>query len=123
MTQRPDAVAEVSIDLWQRLAAELVSIIGEGGFQSLFSRSAQLTGASFPWIGPVDAGQKIDATFPDLKTRLAAHDYPEAGEASVGLLVTFSDILAVLIGDILTNNILTAAWGADAPDASDKEVL
>jgi len=122
VTQRRDLVAQVSIDLWQRLASELVSIIGEGGFQSLFSRSVQLTSLAYPWIAPVHVWLPAKAQFPDLQASLAEHEFIEASEASVSLLVTFSDVLAALIGDTLTNSILTSAWGDEAPGVSDKEV-
>lgn len=121
--RRPEAVADSTIDLWRRLAAELVSIIGEGGFQSLFSRSVQLTSADFPWIAPIHAHQRLDSEFPDLKSSLTGRDFTEASEASIGLLVTFCDILAVLIGDVLTNRILGSAWGDDALGVTEKEVL
>ena len=123
MTQRRDATVDVTIDLWQRLASELISIIGEGGFESLFSRSVQLTSATYPWMAPVHARARTESQFPDLKASLSGREFTEASEASISLLVTFCDVLAVLIGDTLTNTILSSAWGDDALGVSDKEVL
>jgi len=36
-------------------------------------------------------------------------------------LITFTDILASLIGEALTTSILRSAWGNDAPDQTDKD--
>jgi len=48
--------------------------------------------------------------FADLKKFLAAQDATNSGEASAALLITFIDILALLIGELLTSIILRLAW-------------
>lgn len=48
--QRPEAIADASTYLWERPASELISIIGEGGFQSLYSRSIHLCSVAYPWM-------------------------------------------------------------------------
>jgi len=123
VVQRRDNVADGAIDLWQRLATELVVIIGEGGFQSLFSRSVQLTSAAFPWIAPIHSRSPIESQLLALKASLAGGEFPDATEASIYLLATFCDVLAGLIGDTLTDSILRSAWGDNVQDVSDKEVL
>ena len=45
----------------------------------------------------------------------------QASEANSLLLITFTDILASLIGEQLTTRILCSAWGNDAQDRPDKE--
>jgi hypothetical protein len=116
--QRPEAITDVTIDLWERLAASLISIIGEGGFQSLYSRSVYLTSATFPWMAPNPPTQKINLGFADLKMSLEGRDSTEASEASIALLCTFIDILTLLIGEFLTTSILRTAWGDDALDTA-----
>lgn len=120
--QRPEAMAEVSVHLWERLAVELISIIGEGGFQSLYSRSVHLAAATYPWLAPGQPAQPTDSRFAGLKISLEGRDSTEASEASVALLITFVDILAVLIGELLTTSILHSAWGDDALDRAEKEL-
>ena len=120
--QRPETVAEVSIHLWEKLAYELISIIGEGGFQSLYKRSTHLTSESFPWMIVIQSVRPADSRFADLKTCLEGRDFAEAGEASTALLITFIDILALLIGELLTARILRSAWGDDALDTVAKEL-
>jgi hypothetical protein len=119
---RPETVADVSIHLWEKLAHELISIIGEGGFQSLYKRSTHLTSEVFPWIIAAQPVRHADARFTDLKTSLEGRGSAEAGEASTALLITFIDILALLIGELLTASILRSAWGDDALDTVAKEL-
>lgn len=121
VTQRPDALLEVTVSLWERLASELISIIGEGGFQSLYSRSVHVSSASFPWLVLSHPWQRTDARFADLKISFEGRDFTEASEASITLLITFIDILALLIGELLTTSILQSAWGDDALDTAVKE--
>lgn len=120
--QRPEAMLDVSIDLWERLAAKLILIIGEGGFQSLYSRSVHVTGAAFPWLAPSHPRHQTDSRFTGLKISLGGRDIQEAREASIALLNTFIDILALLIGELLTTSILHAAWGDEALDMAAKEL-
>lgn len=120
--QRPEAIVDVSIHLWGRLAHELVSIIGEGGFQSLYKRSLHLTVATFPWMASCSSSIPNGSGFTELKECLAAQDSNNAGEASTALLITFIDILALLIGELLTSSILRLAWGDDALDTVVKEL-
>ncbi|MGZ3158602.1 MAG: hypothetical protein ACXU7D_00060 [Burkholderiaceae bacterium] len=120
--QRPEAVVDTSIQLWERLATELITIIGEGGFQSLYARSLHLTSATYPWILPTHPWQQSESRFTGLHNSLASRDAAQAGDASIALLITFIDILATLIGEFLTTNMLHAAWGDDALDTAAKEL-
>ena len=120
--RRPEAVVDVTFDLWERLAGELITIIGEGGFQSLYSRSAHLVSATFPWMVLRHPWQQADSRFVDLKKSLEGRELEEASEASVVLLITFVDILALLIGEHLTTSILHSSWGDDAVDIAGKEL-
>ena len=38
-----EEVADTAIDLWEQIATQIISIIGEGGFDSLYLRSVSLT--------------------------------------------------------------------------------
>lgn len=122
VTQRPEAIVDVTISLWERLASELISIIGEGGFQSLYSRSGHLSGATFPWLVLGHSSPQSDTRFAGLRMSLEGRDIAEASEASITLLITFIDIVALLIGEALTTGILRSAWGDDALDMAVKEL-
>lgn len=120
--QRPDEIASVSVSLWERLASELISIIGEGGFDSLYSRSVHLAAAAFPWLVASRPLQKAGSRFSGLQTSLEGQNFTEASEASITLLITFIDILATLIGESLTTSILRLAWGDGASDIDVKDL-
>lgn len=120
------SVADASVGLWLRLAAGLVLLIGDGGFLPLYRRSVQLSAASFPWLQPVSGEALLasdDTRFAGLKRSFDAQDADQASQASAFLLNTFIDMLARLIGETLTIEILRSAW-ADTPfDLIDKELL
>ena len=120
--RRPDALVDVTLRLWQGLASELTSIIGEGGFHSLHARSIHLVCVRFPWIVSGHSSKSADFAFAGLKICLEGRDFTEAGEASVALLNTFIDILIALIGELLTTSILRSAWGDDAVNMAGKEL-
>lgn len=122
VSQRPGAVPDVAIDLWERLAVKLISIIGNGGFQSLYARSIHLANMRFPWLARSEPSSDSDSRFASLKASLEGRKSAEASEASIALLITFIDILTLLIGDPLTASILRSAWGDDALDIAEKEV-
>lgn len=116
MTKRTGEVADVAVDLWQTLAFQLISIVGEGGFNSLYARSIYLTHAAFPWLALVDASRTNDFQFTDLNISLKGQSVTEANKANHMLLLTFTNTLASLIGEPLTINILSSAWGDSVKD-------
>lgn len=120
--RRPEAMQDVTLQLWERLASELISIIGEGGFRSLYARSIHLVSATFPWMEHASSLQPADSRFDGLKTSFEGRSLTEISEASMTLLITFIDILAALIGEPLTISILRSAWGDDAQDIAEKEL-
>jgi hypothetical protein len=119
--QKPGTVVDVTIRLWEKLASELISIIGEGGFQSMYSRSLHLAGVDFPWMEQSHPWHRTDEDFLGLRSSFEGRDLNEISEASIALLTIFIDILATLIGELLTTNILCKAWGDDASDIAGKE--
>ncbi|MES2353603.1 MAG: hypothetical protein V4568_04210, partial [Pseudomonadota bacterium] len=60
----------IVLKLWRPLAFQLISIIGEGGFNALYARSIYLTHATFPWLILADVPCAADVRFTDLKIRL-----------------------------------------------------
>jgi hypothetical protein len=114
--RKPGSCANVTLQLWESLASQLVLIIGEAGFKSLFQRSLHLTGERFSWLMTVAPSSSRDAPFAALVIRLNEQDVEEATEATIALLIVFIDILAMLIGDPLTTSIVRSAWGDDAFD-------
>ena len=118
MAQHPEKVVDAAINLWEQMTTQIISIVGEGGFNSLYVRSLFLTQSTFPWPPPPP---QADHRFTQLKASLEGQTPALASEANYLLLITFTDILATLIGEELTTSILRSAWGNDASGRADKE--
>lgn len=121
MAQHTEKVADAAVDLWEQMATQIISIVGEAGFNSLYARSVFLTQTSFPWLAANSSLSQSDRRFAELKMSLKAKTAAQVIEANTLLLITFTDILATLIGEQLTTSILRSAWGNDTPDRADKE--
>ena len=119
ISRQPEAVVDVTVSLWEKLAVELVSLIGDGGFQSVYLRSGMLAAVRYPWLVLDSSPRQADLQFTELRRSLEGRDLAEAGEASVVLLGTFLDILTSLIGELLMTNILHSAWGDDVFNSND----
>ena len=119
--QHTEKVADVAVSLWEQMATQIISIVGEGGFNSLYARSVFLTQSTFPWLAASSLSPQNDCRFAALKTSLEGQTPAQASAASSLLLLTFTDILASLIGEQLTTRILRSAWGYDASDRASKE--
>jgi hypothetical protein len=111
---RSDGIAERSLWLWQRVAIELIPLVGEVGFQSLYARAVHLslphcTGFS------LSARDSAEGVFQQLKEDLARLECDIAEKCSTILLHKFTDLVASMIGDPLMNQILHAAWNDRPP--------
>ena len=102
--------------LWQKLADQLLPIIGEGGFSSLYARSLYLTRSVFDWLPPDGGADASGLMFAQLQSCLRGRDALDASQASRMLLLKFITILASLIGTSLMTSILLSAWGDDVAD-------
>ena len=116
-----EEVADTAIDLWEQIATQIISIIGEGGFDSLYLRSVSLTQSTYPWLAAVLPQSKIDQRFTDLKISFEGQTPEQAKAANSLLLINFTDILASLIGEQLTIRILHSAWGDSFSKIPSKE--
>lgn len=116
LAERPEAVVEISIWFWNRLAPELIAIVGTGGFRPLYARSVKLAGKRFPWLSSGLATPDYAGEFSELRSRLGGQSLAEAALASEDLFNVFFDLLASLIGESLTNQILNSAWNLQAPE-------
>ncbi|MGZ8136393.1 MAG: hypothetical protein ACXW1W_04735 [Methylococcaceae bacterium] len=124
MAQSTENTADAAINLWEQLSTQIISIIGEGGFNSLYERSLILTQSTFPWLVTALLPSQTDHRFrlAELKISLEGQAPDQASAANSLLLITFTDILISLIGEQLTTTILRLAWGNDASDSANKEL-
>lgn len=117
----PEEVVERAVQLWLSLASELIPIIGEAGFAIIYTRSLRLNQSVFPWLPVGSVKKQADSLFTSLATSLKERTHAETGEACQALLLTFTDMLVVLIGEPITTSILRAAWGDDTPETTSKD--
>lgn len=116
------AVAEAAISTWHQAAVRLAPVIGAQGVEVLFRRSLHLTKASIPWLTmAMDDGDFV-ALLATLQACLAEHVAADALEASHLLLVNFTELLASLIGNSLTERLLAPIWTLPPSSSPEEEV-
>lgn len=119
--EAPDAraVAAASVGIWQQVAARLAPVIGWRGVHVLFSRAVHVMRKDFPALRIADEGEPGAARFASLRAWLETRETDSAADASYALLVIFTDLLANLIGESLTDRLLNPVWAS--PPASEQE--
>lgn len=119
----PDAEKMVgtAIDRWELIATQIILIIGEGGFNSLYERSVILTQLTFPWLLNCGLPLSADHRFIALGTCLAGQPTALASAANCLLLANFTGILESLIGAQLTTHIFRSAL-QETPIPIEKEL-
>lgn len=111
--KRAQAASEVSSAMWQALAAGLVQIIGQEGFNALYDRSLHEASVSCDWLTPALGLETAPSRLAHLNAALSSRPEAEARRATVLQLASFTALLSSLIGPHLTDHILRAAWGHD----------
>jgi len=104
------AIAEATLNIWRQVATRLTPVIGVRGVDALFSRSLHVTSKTFPWLSMAGNDGNSNALLASLNVRLASQETAAAAEASDALLVTFTELLATLIGESLTDRLLVPVW-------------
>lgn len=117
----PDAIVNTSIDLLERLANELIGIIGEQGFETLLFRSVHRVNLAFPWMMFDPRARPADPEFHLMRRCFDGQNLAASSAASALLFNTFIDILTLLIGEHLTMLILHAALGRAGAEKHSKE--
>lgn len=112
---------EPSAGIWRPLATQVIAIVGVGGFDSLYARSVFLTQQRFSWMAAGCDAPSDDSRFANLTASLDTATPELARAANYLLLITFTDILASLVGEPLTARVLDSAWGTDTQGTVDKE--
>jgi hypothetical protein len=103
---------EATAATWRLVAAQLTPVIGARGFEVLFGRALHMTSTTVPWL-VVGADRGDGASpLPSLERCLALQDPAAAAEARYTLLLTFIELLTVLIGESLTTRLLAPVWAS-----------
>lgn len=117
-----ESPSDDAMALWNKMATQITSIVGEGAFASIYSRSVFLAQAQYPWLPDRSQPPQLEQWFADLKTSFSGQPSAVARDANRLILVTFTDILASLIGEDMTSGILRSAWGSDTSGKVGKEL-
>jgi len=129
LTQRagalPDAnaTAEATASTWRMMATQLSPVIGTRGLDVLFNRALHQTSAVFPWLAvAVDRGGSA-SPLPSLMVCLTGQQTAVATEAGYTLLLTFTELLATLIGESLTTRLLAPVWAPPSLSTGQESAL
>ena len=114
------AVTDAILGTWQAVARRLAPVIGERGVDVLLRRALHVTSKAYPWLAVGgDHGNSV-ALLDSLTKRFQSCEAEGAMAAGNELLVTFTDLLASLIGESLTGRLLAPVW-SPAPPESEQE--
>ncbi len=112
---RASAVADAVLEIWQQIGTRLEPVVGARGVDVLFGRALQLTSRVFPWLKTsADSGNSA-ASLTSIRDCLASHDKDLAAEAGLALIAEFTELLATLIGEPLTDRLLGSVWAQSGP--------
>ena len=108
----PDAraIAKATFETWLLMSAQLTPVIGGNGVEAILKRSVHLTSVVFPWMAIPDAQLDLDSLPGRISVLLAGREPAAAAQASSSLLITFTELLATLIGNSLTKRLLDPVW-------------
>lgn len=104
------AAAEATISTWRQMAGLCTPVIGARGVDVIFRRSMYLTGKTFPWLASGEEQGGSAVLLASLKVSLAGRDADDAAAAGYTLLATFLELLATLIGESLTERLVSPVW-------------
>lgn len=110
-----DSGAETAFFIWHQVASQLSPIIGQQGVCSLFNRALHLASKHYAWLLIAKDYAPGEDPPSSLKAWFESPEATSATEANYLLLVTFTDLLASLIGDFLTNQLLNPVWSLPLP--------
>jgi len=105
------AFAESQATTWRRIYAQLAPIIGGRAVHVLFERALQQIVGSFPWLTIHSAPHAdVEALLNNLKVQVAMQSEIAAIEACFALRLAFNELLGTLIGNALTERLVSGAW-------------
>ena len=115
------SVAEATIVTWREMVARLAPAIGAKGVDILFRRSLQMTGITFPWLEIAEDHEDNADLAASILARLSNRKTEAAAEAGYTLLVTFTELLATMIGESLTKRLLLPVWTPPSPESNRRQ--
>lgn len=105
-----NAVADVTQKVWHGVTTALEPVVGTRGADALFERTLKMTSVSYPRLALTlpEADCAISST--SFRALFKGEDATSALETSFAMLVTFTELLASLVGMSLTHRLLEPVW-------------
>src|SRR5438128_1114039 len=100
------AIAEATLSTWREVATRLAPVIGTRGVDVLFRRSLHITSKTFSCLAIAGDHKDSSVSLASFRARIENCEKVVAAEASNALLATFTELLATLIGESLTEQLL-----------------
>ena len=116
----PSAASRELLEPWRRISQHLCPLIGESGFCALFGRAIHVIGPDHAWLAPQHPCRAPEQLFASLEERMALVDAERAAKANEALLRTFTELLAALIGERLTQRLLESVSATDMAPGQQK---
>jgi hypothetical protein len=101
-----DSAAAAAGRVYDRLHAHLAPLVGAGGVESLFVRSAKLTPGKFAGLAEISILEGATKLREHLQAQSSAVD----AESAAALFGTFLSLLTTFIGERLVTQVLRSAW-------------
>ena len=108
-SRESDDVAAAAVTIYTKLLGSLSPLLGEIGSTALFRRSVKLAEASFPCYTEARAAEQ-NGLLNAVGLCLRNQRPDVARNASVALLTAYIELLATLLGERLTGQLLQEAW-------------
>lgn len=114
-------IADAMVAIWREISTALCPIIGQRGVAALYKRSVRLASRDHLWLNHVSEGTPATLDITTLKSVLAEQSAVAAAAGGDAVLNTFYELLAVLIGDSLTQRLLCSVWGNSSDSSTFKQ--
>lgn len=115
-------LALAAILSWEQLISELTPLLGPESVCLIYRRSLDMNKSLFPWLPIAPSEGRLNAYFEALRRSLELQSADQIMGASFGLLYTFIDVLAALIGERLATDILGSAFPSHVLTEQGKEM-
>lgn len=113
---KPDAAASAVVALCGEIDSALAPIVGPHGVAALYKRSLYLTAQAHPGLAGLHESVETLMDVSDLRVRLEALSSEQAAVVGVALLQTFQELLESLVGNSLTERLLSSLWDRPLSD-------
>ena len=116
-------MADAIVSTWQEIELVLTPIIGQRGVTALYKRSLFLTSAAYSALAELHDGLLSAIDLAALKSELAQQSAAAAAAAGGAHLQKFYELLASLVGDSLSEQLLGSVWANTSSGPPAQETL